>query len=82
MQEYFSTLVRLFDWVNLRINVGKTFKTVYGPCQAAGIQSKAAYEQQMTGAGSSYRERQQARVQCSECWEDMSLVLLASHQNI
>ena len=42
------------------------------PCQAAGTQSEAAYEQQMTGEGPSYRERQKVRFQCRDCGEEMA----------
>ena len=59
LQGAFSTLVGLFDWVGLRKNTGKTVGMVCHLCQAAGTQSEAAYEQQMTGTGSSYRKRQQ-----------------------
>ena len=33
----------------------------------------------MTGTGPSYQERQRARVQCSECREEMTLGLLEVH---
>ena len=79
MQEEFSTLVGLFDWVGLRKNVRKTVGMVCRPCQAAGTQSEAEYERWMTGAGLSYRERQQVRVKCLECGEEMALGLMAVH---
>ena len=40
----FSTLVRLFDWVGLRKNFGKTVRMVCRPCKAAVTQSEAAYK--------------------------------------
>ena len=50
----FSTLVGLFDRVGLKTNVGKTFRMFCRPCQAEGMQSKAAYGRRMTVAGPSY----------------------------
>ena len=82
LQKAFGTLLGLIDWVGPRKNVRKTVGMVCRPCQAAGTQSEAAYEQRMTGAGLSYRERQQVRVQCSEYGEDMVLWLLAVHQHM
>ena len=79
IQGAFSTLVGLFYWVDLMTNVGKTVRMVFRPCQAAGMQSEAAYKRQMTGAGPSYRERQWVRLQCSECRVEMALGLLAVH---
>ena len=63
----FINLVGLFNWVGLRKNVRKTVVMVCRPCQAAFIQSEALYKKRMTSEGLSYRERQQVRVQCSEC---------------
>ena len=80
LQGGFSTLVGMFNWVGLRTNVGKTVGMVFLPCQASGIQLEAAYERRMTGAGFSYRERQQVRVQSSEYGELMILGFLAVHQ--
>ena len=79
LQGVFSTLIGLFYWVGLRKNIGKTAGMVCHLCQAAGTQSEAAYERRVTGAGLSYRERQQLRVKCSECGEEMSLGLLEVH---
>ena len=57
LQGEFSTLVRLFDRVDLLTNVGKTVGMVCRPCQAAGTQSEATYGKNMTGYGPYYRER-------------------------
>ena len=54
----FITLFGLFDRLGLQNNVGKTVSMVFGPCQAEGTQSEAAYGQRMTGEGPSYQERQ------------------------
>ena len=40
---------------------------------------EVVYKQCMMGAGPSYRERQQVKVQCSGCGEEMALGLLAVH---
>ena len=63
IQGAFSTLVWMFVRVSLKTNSGKTFRMVCHPCQAAGTQLEEVYEQRMTGAGPSYRERQHVRVQ-------------------
>ena len=68
----FSTLLRLFDKVVLRTNVGNTVGTVCRPFQVASIQSEAAYGRQMTGEGPSYQNRQKGRVQCREYGEEMA----------
>ena len=80
LQGGFSTLVGMFNWVGLRTNVGKTVGMVFLPCQASGIQLEAAYERWMMGAGLSYRDSQQVRVQSSEYGELMILGFLAVHQ--
>ena len=67
MQGAFSTLVGLFNRLGLKMNIGKTIGMVFRPCQTVGTQSEVAYDRQMTGAGLSYQERQQVRVQCLEC---------------
>ena len=69
LQGYFSTLVGMFNWVGLGMNVSKTVGMVLRPCQAVRTQLEAAYERNMTGAGISYWERQQVKVWCSECGE-------------
>ena len=69
----------MFDWVDPRTNVGKTVWMVCHLCQAAGIQSEAAYECRTTDTGLSYRERQKVRAQCLEYGEDMVLGSLAAH---
>ena len=43
IQEVISTLVGLFDRVGLKTNIRKTFGIVCCLCQAAGMQSDAAY---------------------------------------
>ena len=75
----FSTLVGLFDRVDLRTNVRMTAGIVCRPCQVAGTQLEDAYGRCMTGKGPSYRERQKELVQCRECEEEMSDVSLAGH---
>ena len=80
MQGGFSTLLGLFDWVGLRKNVGKTYIMVCRPCQEAGTQLEAVYEQRMTSAGLSYREKQRVRMHCSDFGEEMTLGSLAVHQ--
>ena len=47
--------------------------------QAVGMQLEAAYGRRMVGAGPSYRERQQGRIQCTECREEMALGFLKLH---
>ena len=61
----FITLLRLFDWVGLRTNIGNIFGMVCRPWQAAGTQLEAAYKQRMTVAGLFYQEIHRVRVQCS-----------------
>ena len=82
LQGAFSTLLGMFYWVGLRKNIGKTVGMVCCMCQTAGTQSEAAYERQMTGAGLSYQERQQVRVQGLDCGEEMTLGSLAVHIHI
>ena len=65
--------------VGLRKNVGRTVSMVCRPCQAEGTQSEAAYGQNMTGEGPTYRERQRERVECGECGKEMAAGSLASH---
>ena len=69
----------LFDRVDLKTNVGKTLVMVFRPFQAVGTQSEAAYRRRMMGAGSSYLERQQGRIQCKECGEEMAIGSLMVH---
>ena len=78
-QGAFTTLVGLFDRVDLRTNVGKTVSMVCRPYQAAGNQSKAAYGRQITGEGPTYLELQKGRVQCRECGEEMAAISVARH---
>ena len=66
LQGEFNTLVGLFDRVVLRTNDGKTVVMVCRPCQAAGIQSEAAYEKRITGGVPTYWERKKGQVQCSK----------------
>ena len=73
------TLVGLFDWVGLREKFGKTAIIFCHPFQAEVTQLEASYKRRMRGVGLSYRERQQVRVQCSECWEYMVMELLEVH---
>ena len=73
------TLVGLFDRVGLKIKIGKTVVMVFRLYQAAGMHSEAAYGKRMTGAGTSYLERQKVQVQCMECGEEMALGYLAVH---
>ena len=42
------------------------------PLPAVGTHSEVAYGRQMTGEGPSYRERQNVRVHCKECGEEMA----------
>ena len=63
----------MFDRVGMQTNVGKKVGIVYHPCQAAGTQWEAAYKRRMTGEGITYRERQRARVKCSDCGEEMAM---------
>ena len=79
LQGDFSTLVGLFNRVDLNNNTRKTVGTVCNPCQAEGTQFEAAYGRRMMGAGTSYRERQRGQVQCKECGEEMELGSLAGH---
>ena len=81
MQGAFDTLVGLFDRVGLRTNIGKTVGIVCRSCQAAGTQSEALYEQEITEEGLSYRERQRVRVKCLECGEEMAMGFLEVHQH-
>ena len=50
LQGAFNTLVRLFDRVGLKTNVGKTVGMVCCPLQAAGTQLEAEYGRRMTVA--------------------------------
>ena len=79
LQGDFSTLVGLFDRVNLRTNVKKIVGMICHPCQATGTQSENAYGRRMMGEGPSYQERQMGRVQCKECGEEMALGFPAGH---
>ena len=58
LQGAFRTLLGVFYRVGLKTKVRKMVRMVCHPCQAAGTQSDAAYEQHMTGVGPSYQERQ------------------------
>ena len=79
MQGSFRTLVGLFDWLGVRMNVGKTVGMVCCPCEAARTQLEVAYERRMTGAGLLYWERQLVRLKCLECGEEMALGSLEVH---
>ena len=72
LQWAFDARVGLFDRVGLRTNVGKTFRMVCQPSQAAGTQSVVAYRRKMTGEGPTYRERQNEQVECGECGKEMA----------
>ena len=50
-----------------------------GPYQAAGNQSKAAYERGIMGEVPTYRERQKEQFQCGDCGEDMAAGSVAGH---
>ena len=82
MQGAFNTLVRLLYQVGLQTNIRNTVLMVFHPFQAAGNQSEAAYKRRMTGEVLSYRESQRVRVKCSECGEDISVVLQAVYQQM
>ena len=57
IQGAFNTMVGLFDRVGLQTNAGMSVDVVYGPCQASGGHSKAAYGRRITGEVPTYRER-------------------------
>ena len=63
IQVDFSTLVGLFDRLNLQTNVGKTVGMVYQLCQEAGIQLEETYGRRMIGEGLFYQERQRGQIQ-------------------
>ena len=65
LQGAFSTLLGLFDRVGLKKNSRKTFGMVFHPCQAAGMQSEAAYRLWMMGARPYYWERQCVWIKCA-----------------
>ena len=75
-----NALVSLFERMGLKTNVGKTVSMVCRPCPAAGNQSEAAYERNMTGEGPTYWERQKERFECGECGKEMVAGLLSSHR--
>ena len=58
----FYTLTVFFNWVGRKKNVNKTVGMLCHPCQAAGVRADEAYTRRMTGAESSYKERQRERV--------------------
>ena len=62
-------MVGMFDRLGMKTNVRNTVGMFFLPFQAERTQSEAAYEQRMTGAGPSYREKQCVQVQCTECRE-------------
>ena len=66
LQGAFSTLVGLLNRVGLQTNYGKTVDMVFRTCQAAGMQSEAAYRRRMTGEVPWYQERQRGRIQCKK----------------
>ena len=58
LQTAFDTLMGIFDWVGLRMNIQKTVGMVCHPFWVAGVWSDKAYTRRTTGAGRSYKERQ------------------------
>ena len=79
LQGAFSTLLGLFDRVDLRTNFGKTVSIVYHPCQATGNLTTEAYGRRVTGVRPTYRERLKGQVACRECREMLVVGLLSSH---
>ena len=59
----FSTLAGLFTRVALNTKTGKTVGMVCRPYQEAVMKSEAEKGRQVTGAGTSYRERKRVWVQ-------------------
>ena len=58
IQTVFDTLTGLFYQVGLKTNLRKTVVMVYHPCQADGVRSDKAYNQQMIEGGRIYKERE------------------------
>ena len=79
LQGAFRTLLGMFDWVGLRTNVRNMVRMFFCPCQAAVNNLEAAYEWRTMGVELSYQERQQVRVQCSECGKEMELGSISYH---
>ena len=48
--DFLRTLVGMFDWIELRTNVGQKVVIVCHPIQAAVTQSEELYKQRMVGA--------------------------------
>ena len=82
LQGVFYNLTGLLDRVGLQTNVGNTVGMVCCYFQAAGTQSEAADERQMTGEGITYWERQRVGVKCSDCGEEIAVGLMAVHQHV
>ena len=74
-----ATLVRLFDRVELKTNVGKTVSMTCRPCPAARNQSEEVYGRLMTGEKLTYLERKRERVECRDCRKDMAAGSLNTH---
>ena len=75
----FDTLTLILNWVGLKNNVQKTVGMVCHSCRSVGVRVDEAYNWQITGAGSSYKERYRYRVSFPECSKDLVRGLLAAH---
>ena len=71
-QSEFETLTGIFDRVGINTYFRKTVGMVCIPCVAAGVRSDEDYTRRMTGGVQKFKERQQERVLCLECWKDMA----------
>ena len=72
LQWEFNTLVGLFERVGLHTNVVKTVSMTCRSCPAAVNPSEVVYGRKMTGEGPTYRKRLKDRVECRDCWKEMS----------
>ena len=71
LQTAFDILTGIFGRVGLQTNVQKNVGMVCQTCRSVRVREDEAYKRQMAGEGRSYQERQQERVQCTECRKDL-----------
>ena len=70
----------IFGGVGLQENFRKTMGMVCQSCRAAMVRADEAYTWRMAGEGQSFKERQQKRVLCPECGNEVAKMSLVVHR--
>lgn len=79
VQTAFSLMIRLFERIRLKTNLGKTKSMTCVPGYIRGQMSSPAYRRSRGGEGESYKERKRRAVTCPQCDKNLKAGSLARH---